>query len=90
MKSVAQDPSALTAWCCSICMDSRFGMVSSRGTATSYTDSYISISCPALPQPRVRTILHLGKVHMVTARLENLIMISLQKARERVNLVETV
>ena len=46
--------------------------------------------CPALPQPKVRTILHLGKVHMVTARLENLIMISLQNARERVNQMDTV
>ena len=43
-----------------------------------------------LPNPRVRTALHLGRVHIVTAREENLIMINLQKARERVSQMETV
>ena len=43
-----------------------------------------------LPNPRVKTALHLDRVHIVIARVENLIMINLQKASERVSQMDTV
>ena len=38
----------------------------------------------------MRSILHLGRVQRVAARAQNLIMMNLQMARDRVNQMETV
>ena len=42
------------------------------------------------PYPSTRTARHLGIVQRDTARVENLIMMNLQMARERVSQMETV
>ena len=65
-------------------------MVSKRGTTESRWVTTMYAVLYSLPYPRMRSILHLGRVQSVTAMEQNLIMMNLQMARERVNQMETV